>query len=103
MKKWILATFCVTMMGSHGAFAHHTPDGSGHDVAVKVHGLVCDFCAQSIDKLMRREAAVRDVHVDLGQGLITVDFNTGESLDDARVSKIVTDSGYTVVDIQRDM
>ncbi len=103
MKKTLLtmlALFALAFAPAK-ASAHHTPDGSDHDVAVKVNGLVCDFCAQSLDRLFSRENAINHVHVDLRNGMITLDFNESQNMDDEKVKKIVTDSGYSVVEIRR--
>lgn len=82
------------------AHAGHTPDGIGHDVAINVNGLVCDFCAQSIKTLFGKQAGVSAVHVDLDHGLVTLDLDDGASLNDDVITKIMTDSGYTVTGIR---
>jgi copper chaperone CopZ len=71
------------------------------DAVVSVNGLVCDFCAQAIEKSFRRQAAVNAVHVDLTAKLVSIDFKPDASLDDAAIRRIVTNAGYTVVSIRR--
>ena len=38
---------------------------AGPDVVVKVNGLVCDFCARSLEKTFRKTGKVAGVSVDL--------------------------------------
>ena len=71
------------------------------DATVQVNGLVCDFCAQAIDKSFRRQTAVANVHVDLTAKLVSLDFKPDATLDDAAIRRIVTNAGYTVVAIRR--
>jgi copper chaperone CopZ len=70
-------------------------------VTVKVNGLVCDFCVQSLTKTFKNEKAVDGFHVDLNAKEIHMTFKPGLSLDDGRIRKLVTDAGYNVVGIAR--
>jgi copper chaperone CopZ len=94
--KTLLAV--ILLMFSVPAFASN--GNPAHDISVKVNGLVCDFCAQSIKALFTKEAAVSGVAVDLNNGLITIDLKDRQQLDDARITQLVTDSGYSVVEIK---
>jgi copper chaperone CopZ len=71
------------------------------DVVVAVNGLVCDFCAQAIDRSFRRRAEVNSVRVDLSAKLVSIDFRPSQSLDDETIRNIITRAGYTVTDIRR--
>lgn len=71
------------------------------DAIVSVNGLVCDFCAQAIEKSFRRRAEVNDIRVDLTAKLVSIDFKPNATLDDAAIRRIVTNAGYTVVGIRR--
>lgn len=66
---------------------------------VHVNGLVCDFCARAIEKVFGQQSAVQTVKVDLDQKIITLDFKDNQKLDDATITKLVTDAGYNVVSI----
>lgn len=82
--------------------AHAEPsDTADYDVAIKVNGLVCDFCAQAIDKVFRKQDAIEDVHVNLNDGQITVDLKDGQNIDDSTLTEMVTDAGYNVDEIIR--
>lgn len=71
------------------------------DVVVAVNGLVCDFCAQAIDRSFRRRAEVNAVHVDLTEKLVSIDFRPNQNLDDATIRDIITRAGYTVTNVRR--
>lgn len=71
------------------------------DVVVKVNGLVCDFCARSLEKTFRKTGKVSGVSVDLTAKEVRLKFAAGASLDDATIRKLVTNAGYAVVGVQR--
>lgn len=73
----------------------------GETVTVSVNGLVCDFCAQSIQKVFKKRDAVQSVNVDLDNGLVTIVMKPGQTLDDDTVTKLIRDGGYSVTEIER--
>ncbi len=66
---------------------------------VGVDGLVCAFCAAGLKKSFGKEANVASVDVDLEQKLVTIATRSGQTLDDATVTRIITDAGYKVTNI----
>ncbi len=73
----------------------------GEILMANVNGLVCDFCAQSIRKIVGRNEAVQKVHVDLSKGQVRVDLKPGKSLDDAALEKLIRKAGYSLVSVDR--
>ncbi len=71
-------------------------------ISVSVNGLVCDFCARSIEKLFSKEESVKSVNIDLEKMVISISLKDEEDLDDQSIKQIITDSGYDVVGIQRE-
>lgn len=71
-------------------------------VTVKVNGLVCDFCARSIEQMMKKRPDVAGVHVDLDKGEVHLSLKSGATLEDAALRKLITDSGYAVTTIARE-
>ena len=71
------------------------------DIEVNVKGLVCDFCAQSIAKLFGKEKSVKAIDVNLDKGMIKIDLKEGYKMDDTKITKLITDSGYNVEGINR--
>jgi copper chaperone CopZ len=74
---------------------------AGPGAVVKVNGLICDFCVQALNKTFKRQAAVRDVAVDLDAKEIRLAFKPGATLDDATINRLVKNAGYNVVSISR--
>ena len=97
MKKLIL-TIALLFSLSASAFASHI----GGTAYVDVNGLVCDFCAQSLEKVFGKQEAVESIDVDLDEKVITIHFNEGQTLDDQTITKLITDSGFNVRKIRHE-
>ncbi len=101
----LLSTTSFAQTHSHaGEMLEDTPvieQTAAADVRIDVNGLVCDFCAQAIQKVFKRNDAIADVEVDLTEKVVSVWFADGTTLDDAALTKLVQDSGYNVVTIHR--
>src|ERR1700752_2107746 len=70
-------------------------------VEMHVNGLVCAFCAQGIEKHLRKFPATADVVVSLEQKLVAVALKDGQDIPDAELRRALTNAGYTVRAIQR--
>ena len=70
-------------------------------VEMHVNGLVCAFCAQGIEKRLRKLPATADVVVSLERRLVAVALKDGQDIGDADLRKALTDAGYTVTAIER--
>jgi copper chaperone CopZ len=92
MKKLLMLSASIAML-SGAAYAD--------TINATVNGLVCSFCATGIEKTFKAQAAVESVKVDLDHQLVSVKTKPDQNLDDATVTKLLTDSGYTVTDIKR--
>ena len=71
------------------------------EIHVSVNGLVCDFCAQSIQKLFNKEESVEAIDINMDEGMIKIDLKDGYNMDDNLITKLITDSGYNVERIYR--
>jgi len=94
MKK-ILYILIFSLAYQSTAFADQ------HKAYVDVNGLVCDFCARALEKVFSKQDEVASIDVDLGEKVITIEFKGDQQLEDERISKLVQDSGYSVVAIRR--
>lgn len=74
---------------------------SAATIEMNVNGLVCAFCAQGIEKKLRKLPATADVVVSLEQRLVAVVLKDGQEISDVDLRKALTDAGYTVTSIQR--
>jgi len=70
-------------------------------IEMHVNGLVCAFCAQGIEKKLRKFPATADVVVSLEQHLVAVALKNGEDIPDGELRSALTNAGYNVVTIQR--
>jgi copper chaperone CopZ len=74
---------------------------STNDVNITVNGLVCDFCARSIESLFGGRDEVASVDVDLDNGNIKIVMHDGKTIDDAELKTLIKDSGFDVKQITR--
>ena len=74
---------------------------SAATIEMNVNGLVCAFCAQGIEKKLRKLPATADVVVSLEQRLVAIALKEGQDISDGDLRKALTDAGYKVVGIQR--
>ena len=70
-------------------------------IEMNVNGLVCAFCAQGIEKQLRKFPATADVVVSLEQKLVAVSLKDGQDIPDAELRRALTNAGYTVKSIER--
>ena len=69
---------------------------------ISVNGLVCDFCARSIEKLFSKKESVESINVDLENILITIYLKKGKNINNTIVTQLIKDSGYDVTEINRE-
>lgn len=70
-------------------------------IQMTVNGLVCAFCAQGIEKKLRKFPATSDVVVNLEHKVVAVGLKDGQDIPDETLRKALTDAGYTVKTIER--
>ena len=70
-------------------------------IEMNVNGLVCAFCAQGIEKTLRKNPATEDVVVSLEHQLVAVATHPGQDIADADLTKALTEAGYDVKGISR--
>ena len=70
-------------------------------IEMKVYGLVCGFCAQGIEKTLRKNPATADVVVSLENKLVAVATREGQDIPDAELTQALTNAGYDVKGITR--
>ncbi len=70
-------------------------------IEMTVNGLVCAFCAQGIEKKLKKFPATAEVVVSLEHRLVAVGLKDGQDIPDADLRKALTDAGYTVKAILR--
>lgn len=106
MKYFIILAFLSLCIPTSVKADHtrHTPDKiqagtinpTGELITVDANGLVCDFCARALEKVFMKQDGVTGIDVNLDQGVILISLKDGQTLDDATITKLVTDAGYNV-------
>lgn len=110
----------VTLLFQTETFAAHTADHNHTDVAkqhiqkatgsieeadhtivAQINGLVCDFCARALEKVFGKRPEVSGIDVNLDTKIVTIGLKKGKDIDDATITKLITDAGYNVVKINR--
>jgi copper chaperone CopZ len=92
-----MKTYLLTIMLTFGLTAAVSAD----TIRATVNGMVCGFCATGIEKTFKAQPEVKTVNVDLNKKLVTVTTKQGQTLDDMKLKKLMTNSGYSVVSIDR--
>jgi copper chaperone CopZ len=101
MKKLFLTTLLATALFSAN-FANAAKECANPKTAnVKVNGLVCDFCARTLEKTFGAKTEVSGIKVDLDKGMVDVNFKDGQKISDTEITKLITDAGYNVVNIDK--
>jgi mercuric ion binding protein len=73
---------------------------SADTIKAKVNGMVCGFCATGIEKTFKAQPEVKTVNVDLEKKLVTVSTKEGQSMDDAKLKKLIANAGYSLVSVE---
>lgn len=71
------------------------------EIKARVKGLVCAYCAQGLKKAFSKVENIEHVMVDLDAGLVTLHTKGTTDVDDATITSIVTDAGFTLSDVKR--
>lgn len=71
------------------------------DIIVDVNGLVCEFCAVTIEKSFNKKPQVKEVQVDLDSKKVTIILKEGQELSDVVVKDVIVNNGYNVEKISR--
>ena len=75
-------------------------------IDIEGEGMVCDFCAQSIEKVFMKQPGVEVVYVNLERGNVQVKMadvfkDDEDGISDVRIKELFLDAGYTVNNIVR--
>lgn len=74
---------------------------SQNTIKVNVKGLVCDFCARSVEKTFGKQDYIEKIYIDLENGYIELEIKDGFNLTNNEIKKFVEINGYTLDSIER--
>jgi copper chaperone CopZ len=63
---------------------------------VRIDGLTCSMCSNSVEKLIRKLDFVEDVKMDLNSNIAELSFKKGSKVEISKVASAVKDAGYSV-------
>jgi copper chaperone CopZ len=71
---------------------------------VKLHvlGMSCPKCVSNVDIQLMRVPGVQKAAIDMGSGIVVVDFDPSKKITRAALAKAVDDSGLTIASIEID-
>jgi len=98
MKIFLTIFSALLILTALPAFA---ADNKKDDIIVKIDGMVCDFCAQSLQKVFGKEDSVNGIDVSLDDQTVTIDTKQGQDLSDEKIKELVEWGGYDFVSITR--
>jgi len=96
----IIACAILFLLNTNMSFAADDKDCK-NKVYVEVNGMVCDFCARAIEKVFSKKDEVQSIDVNLDEGKIIITMKDKKTITDADLTKLITDSGYDVVEIKQ--
>ncbi len=70
-------------------------------ITVGVNGMVCDFCAQALEKVFSDKEEVEDIQVSLNDKVVLITLKDGQNIDDATLTQLINASGYDIRNITR--
>ena len=70
-------------------------------ITATIHGNACNLCASAIERTFRAQPEVKSVDVDLENRVVTIETKRGQTMDDAKMKRLLADAGYAVVTVAR--
>ena len=76
-------------------------DPNGILLTVAVEGMVCDFCAQAIQKVFLKKEEVAGITVDLDNQNVVISLKEDTNITDNVIEDLFINAGYNVSEINR--
>ena len=70
-------------------------------IDVATNGMVCDFCAQAIEKVFMKREEVQGINVDLNNQRVVIYLKNDLSIEDTEIINLFEEAGYNVDKIDR--
>ena len=65
------------------------------EIAIRVDGLSCPFCAYGLEKKLKRLAGAEKVEIDIEAGVARIRLREGQRIDEKALKKAVEAAGFT--------
>ncbi len=76
-------------------------NSEGQLINIKINGMVCEFCAKSLEKVLLKRKEVSAISINLTTKDIILNMNPGQTIDDDTFKKLIKDAGNNAGDIIR--
>lgn len=96
MKQFLTITTALFLLATPAV-----ADDKKDDIIVKVDGMVCDFCAQSLGKVFGKEESVNGIDVNLDDQTVIIDTKEEQTISDEKIKELIEWGGYDLVSIDR--
>jgi len=70
-----------------------------YSVDISVQGMMCEFCAQKVEKVLTQLNGVITAKVDLGKEIAHIECASREAADLAKFKQVLTDAGFSAGDV----
>ena len=107
----VLLTLTAHATNSHKESGHSKDEATTNGLSsgkitdniinINVNGMVCDFCAQSIEKVFMKRIEVKGINVNLENQKVVIYLEKDTDIEDTTILTIFEDAGYTVETINR--
>ncbi len=93
MTKSILKLAVLAVFFSVPTMASEGHEGTRFDM--RVDGVACPYCAYGIEKKFKKIDGVKNIDVDLEQGMVSVCTSDTVAFSDERLTELFNDAGFT--------
>ena len=76
-------------------------DPNGILLSVSVEGMVCDFCAQAIEKVFMKKKEVAGITIDLDNQNVTIALKENNDINNKIIEELFLNAGYNITSIDR--
>lgn len=82
------------------AFAWATT-GISHRYEVKVDGMVCNLCVQSLKMRLEKNKEIKEAKIDFDNKLIVITTKPDQDISIDKIKESITDTGYVPQEVKR--
>ena len=76
-------------------------DPNGTLMTVVVEGMVCDFCAQAIEKVFMKREEVAGIIVNLDNQNVIISLKGDKDIENTKIEELFLNAGYNIQTIDR--
>ena len=69
-------------------------DNCKNYIVAEIYGLVCDFCARSIEKTFKKMDVVESIDINLENGIVKILLKKGKTIENNTIKQNFLNSGY---------